>query len=609
VSSEVANSFEEGWERLEAQLELSGGFWLGFVFSAAPQAVVGLWGKLDRFLLERRRHCVYRNVREPNELSGILPWLLTSPEAAEPDCVWIESIQSDSPGAPEQPWMRAWEQLFLRANEHRDALRARLRGGLVFAAPPSILPLVREAAPDLWSIRAIVIALDLGAPVATPQSVPSVAPQQRMAKPRMDRKSRIRPTSSPPFAPPMPNASTRPRDEDLPRSAAQRGRTPFFFTDERRQAIESLLTAGRFEEAAHDTLFVIRSLEGADTLGRASAHWLLARIHAASGRPAKALLCVESAIDNYRLFAPDHVPVEWYDQAARLSMLNDDHARAASFLGEAVEQSRKRVKAKEAVESLRELIFVLDAMGDLNKTARDIVSAEKAYDEAVIVSRRLVDLYSDVPESFFCLSTSLLGLGDVRRAKGDYAGAVAAFEETRRLTVKLTALERDPRPSLRLLSVVLNRLGSLRQETGDLDTAKQVFDEALAIRRRALTEGTNSKSLRDLASVLSKIGWLELSRGDLSSAASAIEESISLDQTVRTMVEDPREVLHSLAVALYRLGEVRQKQGDTQAAALTYEECIRTVYELEALPSPSRRVQTTREAAEKALTSLREGAR
>jgi hypothetical protein len=60
-------------------------------------------------------------------------------------------------GDRRQAWAAAWQDFFLRLNERRDRLRRELSGGLILELPPGIKPDVRNAAPDLWSIRALVL--------------------------------------------------------------------------------------------------------------------------------------------------------------------------------------------------------------------------------------------------------------------------------------------------------------------------------------------------------------------------------------------------------------------------------------------------------------------
>ncbi|MDQ2707851.1 MAG: hypothetical protein M3Z25_09540, partial [Actinomycetota bacterium] len=61
-----------------------------------------------------------------------------------------------------------WSRLLRRLNERRDALRAARPSALLFACPPGSLPMVRDAAPDLWSFRGLTATL-------TPDSVTSPA--------------------------------------------------------------------------------------------------------------------------------------------------------------------------------------------------------------------------------------------------------------------------------------------------------------------------------------------------------------------------------------------------------------------------------------------------
>ena len=68
----------------------------------------------------------------------------------------------DQPG----PWTAAWDKLLLLLNERRDALGRHLQGGFMMVAPVAIKPRARVAAPDVWSIRSIV--MELSPPVAPP---------------------------------------------------------------------------------------------------------------------------------------------------------------------------------------------------------------------------------------------------------------------------------------------------------------------------------------------------------------------------------------------------------------------------------------------------------
>jgi hypothetical protein len=88
---------------------------------------------------------------------------LFSPEDASAGCTWVEALHLQPGDGAERPWREAWLELVSRMNERRDALRRHLRGGLVLVAPPEMKLSMREAASDLWSIRALVVELPLAA--------------------------------------------------------------------------------------------------------------------------------------------------------------------------------------------------------------------------------------------------------------------------------------------------------------------------------------------------------------------------------------------------------------------------------------------------------------
>ncbi len=70
--------------------------------------------------------------------------------------VWLAAPVITPASASAATWRWAWTFLAHRLNEHRETLR-RLGIGIVLASDPALKPLLREQAPDLWSIRAIVI--------------------------------------------------------------------------------------------------------------------------------------------------------------------------------------------------------------------------------------------------------------------------------------------------------------------------------------------------------------------------------------------------------------------------------------------------------------------
>ena len=80
----------------------------------------------------------------PNEACGAI-WLAAAVSAVAPDA-----------GA----WDLAWRWGLATLNQHRNPLRERFHIPLFIAGTPSLMPLFREVAPDLWSVRDLVVHIE-----------------------------------------------------------------------------------------------------------------------------------------------------------------------------------------------------------------------------------------------------------------------------------------------------------------------------------------------------------------------------------------------------------------------------------------------------------------
>ena len=529
----AGESLKAAWERLEAQFELAGGFWLGFVFCSSPQAVWELRGRAERLLSTLGELLIWLPAGDLQELQRTLPRLLTAPEPTLAACTWVEAIRSDSPGAPEQPWRRAWESLFLRANEHREALRARLKGGLVFAAPPEIKPLIRESAPDLWSIRALVIDLTLIDPPPL-RSSPHHAKQRRAS---YRASSFDDGDGSEPWAPKVDAAQT---DERPGRSSgtgeAARARRLL-------DTAEEHVAAGRTAEGGEAAAQARALSRGIDVLVETRAMFVLARADAALGHTDLALHHVQQAIDLRRTVAPGELPTEWITFAARLAKQSGDAARGVALYTEAASFYRARARDKETVVALMGLIWAVSGLGDLLRGEADLEGAATAFDEAVVVARRLCDLLGDLPDALIRLSAGLIKLADVRHQRGDISGALGNCEESLAVARRLHALGGDSVEGLRQMSVALTRVARLRREVGDLSGARAALQEALGLRRKLVALVADYQSLRDLISCLHHSGKLELIAGDVAAAKAALQEALGVRHVER--VVRLRDELHA----------------------------------------------------------------
>ncbi len=150
---------EPEWRRLKKQIEWAERFWLGALFTTSPLMTTAFRRRTRELLsrLDLSFHLI--RPTSPEELRvALIP--LFSEDLQTTDCVWLEAPEIDlPPSAAERagPWAAAWEDFLARLNERRDRLRRHLRGGLMLAAPSLLKPRFREVAPDLWSVRELVL--------------------------------------------------------------------------------------------------------------------------------------------------------------------------------------------------------------------------------------------------------------------------------------------------------------------------------------------------------------------------------------------------------------------------------------------------------------------
>lgn len=157
-------SAEAEWERFARHLELianetgEDGFWLAFLTVHSPQVARVVKERVQARFDARSRAFVELPAETPARLQNVLPRLLGE-ETARVGCVWVEAPFRDTGSEPGSPWREAWSQLLLGMNERRDAIRRHLSGGLVLVGPLALKEWAQAAAPDLWSVRTLVLEL------------------------------------------------------------------------------------------------------------------------------------------------------------------------------------------------------------------------------------------------------------------------------------------------------------------------------------------------------------------------------------------------------------------------------------------------------------------
>lgn len=451
---------ESEWTRLHAQLKLTGGFWLGFLFTASPVSSRDLADRTAEFLRFRARSMLLLRPEIPRDLTAVVRTLLDG-EADEQGCVWVSAVRTDSSEGDAGPWTRAWDDLLLRLNERRDALRRRLSGGLVLAAHTAVRARVRAAAPDLWSVRSLVLDLE-----ATPELVDRA---QRVAERTHGRDAVAREADPDGLALALAEAT---RAEQSGKQGATRALA---------DASNRLREQGKPPEARDWALRAMEAVQREqDPDDRLRATALVALVRAAH---------------------EDGDPVSAYQYA-----------------GQAL--------GPNAFPDPRERSMWLDLQGAVARDLARFSEARDAFEEALELSRRILQSYGDSPQALHDLSVTLNNVGTVRRELGELAEALDAFEESLELGRRILQSYGENPQALRNLSVTLDKVGEVLREQGELARARDAFVEALELRRRILQSyGESPQALRDLSVSLNRVGDVRRELGEPTEGGDAIEDS------------------------------------------------------------------------------------
>ncbi len=420
---------EGEWQRLRRQFELATDPWLGFIFCPAQAPVAALRQRTE-FTLQYRALQVRRiHPESPDELRELMPKLFANPPDA--GCVWVEVIAVDGPILDDDvgPWAGAWDWLTMRLNERRDALRRRLAGPLVFAVHPEWKQRLRDAAPDLWSVRSLVLDLP-----------------GNEGRPATDR-------------------------SEVSEEASKASDDPEHVTS---------------VEEAQAALHRLEGMPSPDANALARLHMYMASALLADDRASEATEHADKAVANARENTRIRAQALTVAAHAKLRESNDVSA-ALQHLQHATGVWRSILNRDgETPQTLRDLSLSLDEMGRIREVAGETDAARAIYEESLAIDRGLTETVGETPQTLRDLAFSLIRVGGVHESAGVTDMAKAAYEEALEIRRGLVATIGENPQTLRDLSGALDRVGRIHETAGDAAAAKAAYMTALAIRQRLM---------------------------------------------------------------------------------------------------------------------------
>jgi hypothetical protein len=147
------------WQRVQAHFALHEGFGLLVLLvpdsdgaSLCRQALADQLADVGGTLLDL-------SPDSPSKLRVLAETLLQQDPPPGCGAIWIAAAVPE-PAPDHAAWMLAWRWALATVNQNRNRAQARFRCTLVMVGAPWLVPLFREAAPDLWSVRSVVARIE-----------------------------------------------------------------------------------------------------------------------------------------------------------------------------------------------------------------------------------------------------------------------------------------------------------------------------------------------------------------------------------------------------------------------------------------------------------------
>ena len=153
------SSVSEEWQKLLTHFDWGVGFSFVVILVPNPQDAEIRRQALERTLAAENKTITRLYFSSPDELKQLAGTLLDLQPAADAGAIWVSAVISaadkDFPA-----WQSAWREAVARLNQFRNHLQQRFSLTLLFVGAPWLAETIRTYAPDLWSVRTLVIDIE-----------------------------------------------------------------------------------------------------------------------------------------------------------------------------------------------------------------------------------------------------------------------------------------------------------------------------------------------------------------------------------------------------------------------------------------------------------------
>jgi tetratricopeptide (TPR) repeat protein len=439
------------WTKLLRHFELGEGFALIVILLGDSTLAPVCREELDLWLLARQRPRVFPvPIESPEDLTN-LPEKLLSIEFAPDGPVWVDGT------GPRDQYESAWTRAALKLNLTRNTIVDRFSTPLILVGPTWVREILRDTAPDFWSIRTFV------AEILVPRSVAA-------------------PTNAPPRAAALEFTFSGDPDFTLRQAERLRG-----LPGRERQLATLLVRAGR------------------ELMARG-------RMREASAPITEALELSEAAVAQNRedRGAQRNLSIIYDDLGDLMTGLGKTDNARKYYSNEVSVIERLIEREPDHTEHLTQLAIAFGKMGDLLWTLRAFEQAHEMYLKSIDILERLVREQPDDIDYLQTLAASYDRFSRLMESAGALDAARPFLEKSLSILQRLVSQDPSYAPFLYNLSTVTGKMGDLASATGAADEARNWYRKALEIQQRLVNENPHHAAcLEQLIATLHRIGTPE----------------------------------------------------------------------------------------------------
>ncbi len=565
---------EAVWRTLRQHVEWAEGFWLAWIFTDSPPAARELQTRLADLLAHRGKRLQSLPVHGAESVDEILEALLTGDPTD--DGAWIAIDRQDDASKA------AWDRLMMRLNERRERLRRHRDGGVIFVAPVAFKPRSRDAAPDMWSMRALALEAEGEQVLLRPgtlmlpfeRSAPDASSTNLVLAERALARSRAHGNVAAEA-----EAHCRIAEAYLERGEAGIAR------DHALQATtlappgmplgRACWVLGRAEAAQGDFIAAERHLAAAivQSDGQCPGPWWLelARVQEALRKFPEAFDSAERAVTSSRDGSPEHLPA------------------ALALLGK-IAQANDRLEVAEA--SYEELLTLESAKhelapanvqftGDLVETMLHLAHTRLALGQSgatLDLAHRALDRLAAARPGAAADDERIQGLtvsaratiGDALFDQSRTTEAVEAYAEAVRLGSTLEAANAAVPPRALFFASLHNNLGVAQATLDEVERAEEQFRLAATLLEPVASEHAHDAEAQiRLSASLANLGHALAQQGKADEASRAFHRALEANRRLESSRPSDPENLRDLAYTSYRAAQLlRDHQPASDAIGL-----------------------------------------